>query len=57
MRFAALLDHPESSLHSRKSRLFLFQINIVKGQHFKQIYYCVSNKLDHKGFYFDLLLY
>lgn len=57
MRNKALLDHPESNLHNRKSKVFFFsfKINIKKGQNLKQIYFlCQPNSIPRRFilFYF-----
>lgn len=57
MRNKALLDHPESSLHNRKSKVFFFlsKLTLKKGQNFKQIYFlCQPNSIPRRFilFYF-----
>lgn len=56
MRNKALLDHPESSLHNRKSKFFFsFKINIKKGQNFMQIYFlCQPNSIPRRFILFFL---
>lgn len=61
MRNKALLDHPESSLHNRKSKVFFFflsKLTLKKGQNFKQIYFlCQPNSIPRRFilFYFWFL--
>lgn len=62
MRNKALLDHPESSLHNRKSKVFFFlsKLTLKKGKISSRSTFCV-NQIRSQGvlfyFIFDLLIW